>query len=336
MINSEKLSQQTKGLGIVRKKLDYPIFRTYFASLAIAISLALQLFLPKANANFTKPLPWYTDLLWFSLVITLLLATFYSFLGKFKNFAYKSYFIGAAYLALALYNYATLQTAFLQPVFFPDPAKILNVLITNWNFLLLCLGYSGGLLFSGLILGIVTGLITGVLIGWWTQWNYWIDPIVKFFGPIPSTALIPIALSAFATSFEASVFIIALSVWFPVTVLTNSGISNVKKSYFEVADTMGASNAQKIFRVAIPAASPSIFVGIFNGVCASFLTLMTAEMIGVKYGIGWYINWQRQVMAFANVYAGLIVIAISFSIIITLLFKVRNHILKWQEGVIKW
>ena len=57
---------------------------------------------------------------------------------------------------------------------------------------------------------------------------------------------------------------------------------------------------------------PHIFLGLFNGTCASFITLMTAEMIGAKYGIGWYVNWQKEMMAYANVYAGLMVIAVLF------------------------
>jgi NitT/TauT family transport system permease protein len=88
--------------------------------------------------------------------------------------------------------------------------------------------------------------------------------------------------------------------------------------------------------VGIPAAMPLIFNGLFSGACSSFLTLMTAEMIGVKNGIGWYINWQREMLSYANVYAGLIVVAISFYSLITLFFKVRDRILVWQKGMIKW
>ena len=64
--------------------------------------------------------------------------------------------------------------------------------------------------------------------------------------------------------------------------------------------------------------------------------MITAEMIGAKYGIGWYVNWQKELLAYANVYAGLIVIAVVFSILITLLFRVRDKVLLWQKGVIKW
>ncbi|MCI1858186.1 MAG: ABC transporter permease subunit [Sporolactobacillus sp.] len=310
--------------------------RAYFAALAIAVSLLVQLLVPKNADILTRSLPWYTDLLILSLIITALLATWHTLFGGLQRFVYKSYFIGAAFLVLGVYNFVTLKLALLKPIFFPAPETILNVLIADGPFLLKCLFYSAQLLAMGLFIGIVTGLTTGILIGWYTKWNYWLDPVVKLLGPIPSTAFVPVALTAFATSFQASVFLIALATWFPVTVLTNSGVANVKKTFFEVADTLGATDVQKIFRVAVPGALPNIFVGIFNGMCSAFITLMTAEMLGVKYGIGWYINWQRQVMGYANVYAGLVVIAISFSLMITLLFKVRDYFLRWQKGIIKW
>lgn len=141
---------------------------------------------------------------------------------------------------------------------------------------------------------------------------------------------------AFPSARSASAFLIGLAVWFPTVVMTSSGISNVQNSYFEVASTLGADRFWRVFRVGVPAAMPHIFLGLFNGLCASFITLMTAEMIGAKYGIGWYVNWQKEMMAYANVYAGLIVIAVLFYVVITLLFRFRDHILVWQKGVIKW
>lgn len=334
MVEGKNIVEEEDANIIPKNNNDF--FRSYFASLAILVTFLLNYFLPKSPTITSKSFPWYADLLIIAFVITLLLAIYHQLTGKAKKFVYKSYFIGGAFIAIGLYNLATLKFGLFNPLFFPAPENILNVLVDDWHFLLKCLLYSLRLLGTGLVFGVITGLLTGILIGWYSNWNYWIDPIVKLLGPIPSTALIPIALSAFATSFQASVFLIALSTWFPITVLTNSGISNVDKSLFEVADTMGATDFQKIVRVAIPAAMPDIFVGIFNGICSSFITLITAEMIGVKYGIGWYINWQRQIMGYANVYAGLIVIAVTFSLIITIFFKIRDHFLRWQKGIIKW
>ena len=134
----------------------------------------------------------------------------------------------------------------------------------------------------------------------------------------------------------ASSFLIALAVWFPTTVLTSNGIANIKNSYFEVASTLGAGKTYSVFKVGIPAAMPFMFIGIFNGTCSSFITLVTAEMLGAKYGIGWYINWQKEMMSYANVYAGLIVMSLVCFVVISVLFKLRDRLLVWQKGVIKW
>jgi NitT/TauT family transport system permease protein len=267
-------------------------------------------------------------------VVSLLLSRFHPRFGE--RYAYQAKFIGAALLLICLYNVITVKLMLLPAIYFPSIDVVLRVFVEEWAFLLKCLAYSFRLLLIGFLLGASIGIATGIMVGWSKQWSYWIHPLIRLIGPIPSTAWIPIALVSFANSFQASIFLIALAVWFPTTVLTSSGIYNVKNAYFEVASTLGANSFQKIFKIALPDAMPSIFVGIFNGTCASFLTLMTAEMMGVKFGIGWYINWQREMMSYANVYAGLITIAVSFSLIITVMFKLRDKTLGWQKGIIKW
>ncbi len=57
------------------------------------------------------------------------------------------------------------------------------------------------------------------------------------------------------------------------------------------ARTLGASQRFLILRVAIPAALPNVFVGLFMGLGASFSVLIVAEMVGVKSGIGFYLQW---------------------------------------------
>ena len=188
---------------------------------------------------------------------------------------------------------------------------------------------------SGLSIA-VAGVLTGVAIGFSKGARYWIYPLVRVLGPIPSTAWIPLAMISFPTVVSASAFLIALAVWFPTSVLTASGISSIPNAYFEAAATLGASNRYALWKVGIPAAMPHMFLGLFNGTTASFITLVTAEMMGAKYGIGWYVNWQKDMMAYANVYAGLIVMSVICYCIITLLFRARDHVLVWQKGVIKW
>ena len=87
-----------------------------------------------------------------------------------------------------------------------------------------------------------------------------------------------------------------------------------------------------IFRVAIPAAMPNIFIGLFMGLGASFLTLVVAETVGVKSGLGWYVSWAQGWAEYGKVFAALVIMAAFFSTIMTVLFKVRDRVLVWQKG----
>ena len=192
------------------------------------------------------------------------------------------------------------------------------------------------LLVSGYFIGVIIALVTGVTIGWFPHARYWGMPLLKVVGPIPATAWIPLALVLAPSALLSAVGLIALAVWFPVTMLTASGISNTRASYLDVARTLGAGQVYLIFRVAIPAALPNIFIGLFMGLGTSFLTLVVAETVGVKSGLGWYVAWAQGWAEYGKVFAALVIMAAFFSSIMTVLFKVRDRVLVWQKGVIKW
>jgi NitT/TauT family transport system permease protein len=221
-------------------------------------------------------------------------------------------------------------------MYFPGPKRVLQTLIDDRGQIFDSTWHSLLLLFSGYGLGVAAGLVSGITIGWSGGVRYWGMPVLKIVGPIPATAWIPMALIMFPRSIAAGVFLIALAVWFPVTMLSASGVSNVRASYLDVARTLGAGRGFLIFRVAIPAAMPSIFVGLFMGLGASFLTLLVAESTGVSSGLGWYIDWARNYSDYTKVFAALIIMAAFFSTIMSVLFIVRDRVLVWQKGTIKW
>lgn len=239
-------------------------------------------------------------------------------------------------LLLGLWELLTAKLALLPVPFFAPPQALLAVYIEDYPRLADSLLHSALLLCSGVALGAATGFIAGVAIGWSTRIGYWLHPVLRILGPVPSTALLPLCFFLFPSSWSASVFLIALATWFPVTVLTWSGVASVDKAYYDVARTLGAKPGFLIFKVAIPAAMPHVFVGLFMGLGASFSTLVVAEMMGVKSGIGFYLQWAQGWAAYANMYAALLIMALACSGLITGLFLVRDRLLAWQKGTMKW
>jgi NitT/TauT family transport system permease protein len=244
--------------------------------------------------------------------------------------------LAAAAVLLCLWEVITSGLRLLPLPYFPSPAGVLQSLVNDRALLFDSTWHSLILLVSGYAMGVVAGLISGICIGWSSPARYWGMPVLKVVGPIPATAWIPLAMVVSPSAIFSAAALIALAVWFPVTMLTASGISNTRASYLDVARTLGAGRAYLIFRVAIPAAIPSIFIGLFMGLGASFLTLVVAETVGVKSGLGWYVSWAQGWAEYGKVYAALVIMAAFFSTIMTVLFKVRDRVLVWQKGMIKW
>jgi NitT/TauT family transport system permease protein len=210
------------------------------------------------------------------------------------------------------------------------------VLIDDWARLGDSIVASLLLLAGGVALGGSAGFVVGVAIGWSRAVGYWIHPILRFIGPLPATAWLPLAFFIFPSSHSASTFLIALATGFPVTVLTWSGIAGVNSAYYDIARTLGAGPTFLVLKVAIPAAMPHVFVGLFMGLGNSFAVLVVAEMLGVKSGLGWYLQWAQGWAAYANMYAALFIMAVVCSGLVTLLFRLRDRLLSWQKGLMGW
>ncbi len=244
--------------------------------------------------------------------------------------------IAGGILLLNCINLICSKFALLPVLFFPSLDRVFGVFVSDYQLLLECVASSFKLLFFGYLIGGILGILSGIFIGFNKTFAYWMNPFTKIIGPIPATSWSPLVLSLFTTSYQAAIFMIVLSVWFPITVMTSNGIQNIPQSYFEVADTFGAKKRYKILHVGIPAALPSVFLGLFYATTGAFVTLITAEMFGCKLGIGWYLNWQKSMMLYSNVYAGLILLAVLCNVVLKLLFTFREKALSWQKGLIKW
>lgn len=239
-------------------------------------------------------------------------------------------------LLLLVWQILTAKLALLPAPFFAPPQSLVEVFAEDWSRLGVSVAHSARLLLHGLALGAIVGFVTGVAIGWSRVAHYWVHPVLRFLGPVPSSALLPIAFFLAPSSYAAAVFLVALATFFPVAVLTWSGVASVNKAYYDVARTLGASTAFLILRVAIPAALPQVFVGLFMGLGAAFTVLVTAEMMGVKAGLGWYLQWAQGWAAYSNLFAALLVMAVFCSSLVSLLFIVRDRVLSWQKGTVKW
>lgn len=252
-----------------------------------------------------------------------------------EKLRYRAPLFSALFLLLAGYDYLTLKTGILTQPFVPCMNYIINIAWEDRAYLLECTLHTLRLLFLGYFIGIAIGLVTGITCGYSEKVRYWVNPIIKFLGPIPTSTWIPIVMVVATSLFKGAVFIIALGSWFAVTVASMTGISNVDKDFFDAARTLGASNRQLVFRVAIPHAMPSILQGCTQAMSSACVAIMIAEMMGVKAGLGWYMNWAKSWAAYDKMFAALFVICFIFTVVTKALDLIKRRVLRWQNGVVK-
>ncbi len=247
-----------------------------------------------------------------------------------------SWLLAVAFLLLEALDVATLKTGFFRLPFIPSPDKIIEVLPKNADTLIESFFHSMKRLFTGIFIGLAGGMFSGVVMGWSRHCHYWMAPLLRIIGPTPTAAWLPIAVVVFPSSYWASIFLICIAVWFPVTLMTSSAIRSTDKRLIDQARVLGASDGYILFHVAIPAAVPAMFDGMFTGLSLSFSALIVAEMLGVKAGLGWYINWAVSWGEYAKVFATVAILTTVFSLLISLLFILRNRLLRWQKGSVRW
>lgn len=309
-------------------------FICFFPIIIGLLAIVEYLYVPNhKNNTCTYTYVWFLGIL----IVIVLVLFLISLKNKrvFDRLRYKAPFYSLVFVLFILYDFMTLKTGKLVLPYFPWVDQVLNAMISDRAYLADCVISSLILLFTGYFTGAFTGLLTGIACGYSRKINYWLEPFMKLLGAIPSTTWIPIVMVIATSLFKGSAFIIALGVWFAVTIATITGIRNIDNAYYEAAKTLGATNTQLIFRIAIPSAVPNIFQGLTQAMSSACTALLVAEMIGVESGLGWYITWQKGWAQYGNMYAAIVLICVIFVAVNFILNAVKRKVLRWQEGVIK-
>ena len=302
----------------------------------LLIALGLHLSLPTVYPDYYVPV-YYRCVLAVILGLYVVIAGISCFSAKLRWRVMRlAPWLFVLALAFELLDILTLKTGVMTLPFMPSPDLTMKAYVNYWQDMAANLTDSLIRLAIGLAIGGATGFISGLLMGWSKVWDYWMAPILRFIGPLPSAAWVPIAVSIMPTPRVAGIFLISIAMWFPMTLMLSSGIKATPKQLIEVMRVQGASEFFILWHVALPSATNTIFTGIFMGLSSSFSALLIAETMGVKAGLGWYINFSTSWSDYGRVFAIVGIFIVLFYLLISICFKVRDHVMKWQKGIVKW
>ncbi len=147
---------------------------------------------------------------------------------------------------------------------------------------------------SGFAIGGGIGLALGLANGLSRLSEQLTDTTLQMIRNVPHLALIPLVILWFGIEEEAKLFLVALGVFFPIYINTLLGIRSVDPQLVEMGRTYGMDSRTLFLRVILPAALPSLFVGLRYALGIMWLTLIVAETISASSGLGYMAMQARE------------------------------------------
>lgn len=207
----------------------------------------------------------------------------------------------------------------------PSPVEVLlaAVAATMSGELPAHLGVSALRALGGLVIGAVTGLVLGLATGLSRPIQLIVDGPLQMLRTIPALALVPLVILWFGLGEAAKLFIVAVTVLFPVYLNTFHGVRSVDPQIIEMARVYNVRGFALYREVILPGALPSILVGLRFALGLSWLVLIVAETVGAGEGLGYVAMNAREFMQM-----DLLVLTI---VLWALLGKTADALARWVE-----
>lgn len=148
--------------------------------------------------------------------------------------------------------------------------------------------------FAGLALGSVLGLALGILLGLVKPLDRLMEITIEAVRPIPSVAVIPIAMLALGFGYGMEIAIVAFACLWPMLILSRSAITGIEPRLLEVARALRLSPVQRVFKIVLPAALPRIIVAFRLAAGIALVVAVTVEIAANPLGLGYGILIAQQ------------------------------------------
>jgi sulfonate transport system permease protein len=191
---------------------------------------------------------------------------------------------------------------------------------------------SAGRALAGLAIGGGAGLVLGLLTGSVKFFETLLDSTFQMVRNIPALALIPLVILWFGIDESAKLFLISISVFFPIYLNTFHGIRNVDPQLIEMGRTYGLSRWQLYREVILPGALSSILVGLRFSLGLMWVILIVAETISAQSGIGYLTMNAREFLQTDIVLVGILLYALLGKLADLFARGLEQWWLRWHPG----
>ena len=184
--------------------------------------------------------------------------------------------------------------------------------------------------FSSFFLAVVTAIPIGIAMGVNRIARGVFDPPIEFYRPIPPLAYLPLTIIWFGIGDFAKIILIYLACFAPLAISARAGVRSCSIEQIHAAYSMGASKNQVLWHVVLKAAMPEILTGMRIAIAFGWTTLVAAEMVAAKAGLGVMVLNAARFLATDIVFLGIVVIGLIAFFFDALMRQVERRLVPWK------
>jgi taurine transport system permease protein len=240
----------------------------------------------------------------------------------------------AVLTVFALWWLVTSQ-GWVQPLFLPSPGAVWTAFVTASTE-----GYRGFLLWEHIaislqrvaiafFLALAVAIPLGMLVASSRTLETIVDPFVNFYRPLPPLAYYTLLVIWFGIGENSKVLLLLLAAFPPLFIAVVQGVRGVRRERIDAARSLGASGFKTLRYVIFPSILPDIFTGIRVAVGFTYTTLVAAEMVAAKTGIGWLVLDASRFLQTSYVFMGIIVMGVTGILLDALVKAAQRRAVPW-------
>jgi ABC-type nitrate/sulfonate/bicarbonate transport system permease component len=184
----------------------------------------------------------------------------------------------------------------------------------------------------GLGIACAIAIPVGILVGSTPLLYRALRGVIEFLRPIPSVALIPLAVLVYGSGLESKVFLAAFAATWPLLMQTLYGVQDVDPVATDTARAFGFSRGARLVRVTLPSAVPYIATGVRISAAVALILVVTAELVIGAPGLGRQINLARQGANVELMYALILATGLLGMAVNAVFTRVERRVLHWHPS----
>ncbi|HZU18793.1 MAG TPA: ABC transporter permease [Candidatus Dormibacteraeota bacterium] len=182
----------------------------------------------------------------------------------------------------------------------------------------------------GLGVAVALAVPLGILLGSLPPADHALRAVIEFLRPIPSVALIPLAILLYGLGVTSEVFLVAFASFWPLLIQTLYGVRDVDPVALETSRAFGDSWPRRAGRIVLPSALPYLATGLRIASATALILAVTAELIIGSPGLGREIEVARSAGAYSLMYGLIIATGVLGWGLDTVLDRTERQVLHWH------